>query len=410
MSPTSYNYTEAGRVYSFDDVFLHKDYFSEGSLCTWGYNEFGQIGDNTNSPAPFTGSNIRSTPRQEFTNSNNWKQVSFGEYTASAIKSDGTLWSWGYNGYGQIGDNSIVNKTTVRQESTSSTNWKQISRGASFSAAIKTDGTLWLWGRNDYGQLGDNTTASRSTPRQEFTSSTNWKQVTAGGFHCLAIKSDGSLWGWGYNEFGTVGDNTSSSVTPPNRSTPTQVGTATNWKQVGAGRIHSLGIKTDGTLWGWGRNVSGPVGDNTNAHRSTPRQVGAETNWKYVATTIGHHSAAIKTDGTLWCWGYNSHGQIGDNTAATSIGRSTPRQEFTSSTNWKQVSGGYDHTLAIKTNGTLWVWGRNNLGQIGDNSADNTNFERSTPRQEFTSSTNWKQVDGGTYNSIAVKSVDISFY
>jgi alpha-tubulin suppressor-like RCC1 family protein len=202
------------------------------------------------------------------------------------------------------------------------------------------------------------------------------------------------------------------------RSTPLQVGTATNWRQVGAGRNHSLAIKTDGTLWAWGWNRYGQIGDNSSGTgavpnsntRSTPRQVGTATNWKDVATSIGHHSAAIKTDGTLWCWGYNSHGQIGDNTAATSIARSTPRQEFTSSTNWKQVSAGYDHTLAIKGDSTLWVWGRNNLGQIGDNSANNTNFERSTPRQEFTSSTNWKQVDGGTYNSIAVKSDDISFY
>ena len=254
---------------------------------------------------------------------------------------------------------------------------------------------LSLWGFNLYGQVGDNTLAHRSTPRQEFTSSANWKQVSLGSNHTLAIKTDGTLWAWGYNLYGQVGDNTLA-----NRSTPRQIGTNTNWKQVFAGPNsgHAQAIKTDGTFWAWGNNFYGQVGDNTRANRSTPRQIGTDTNWRQVAGG-GNHSIAIKTDGTLWAWGYNTYGQVGDNTRAH---RSTPRQIGTD-TNWKQVAPGNNHSLAIKTDGTLWAWGRNVFGNIGDNTAGNL-ANRSTPRQEFTSSANWINVSSGNERSSALQS------
>jgi alpha-tubulin suppressor-like RCC1 family protein len=384
--PSNYNFTESGKVVPFDDAFIRVEQF-ENSLFAWGLNSAGQLGDNTII--------TRSTPRQEITSSTNWKQVLCDTHTA-AIKTDGTLWCWGANSYGQLGDNTIITRSTPRQEITSSTNWIQVAVGNNHTVAIKTDGTLWVWGRNENGQIGDNTFASRSTPRQEFTSSTNWKQVAAGFTHTKGIKTDGTLWSWGLNNYGQIGDNTTSS-----RSTPRQeITSSTNWKQLRCGNNYTTALKTNGTLWSWGYNYAGNMADNTTSSRSTPRQeITSSTNWKQISNGA-NHIASIKTDGTLWCWGDNGNGHLGDNTVAT---RSTPRQEITSSTNWKQVGCGQFHTAAIKTDGTLWCWGWNLQGQIGDNTST---AGRSTPRQEFTSSTNWKQVYGGNQHTAAIQAND----
>jgi alpha-tubulin suppressor-like RCC1 family protein len=376
------------------DYWLFEQYIGD-QLFVWGNNGSGQIGDNTRN----LGATSRSTPKQEFTSSTNWKQVVRGGPYSAAIKTDGTLWCWGNNLNGQVADNTNVNRSTPRQEITSNTNWKQIAGGQSHTAAIKTDGTLWCWGQNIAGEIGDNTAGStigRSTPRQEITSSTNWKQVACGTNYTAAIKTDGTLWCWGINSSGQIGDNTIIA-----RSTPRQeLTSSTNWKQVSCGYTHAAAIKTNGTLWCWGSNGNGQIGDNTfgATGRSTPRQeITSSTNWKQVSAGA-NNTTAIKTNGTLWCWGQNDLGQIGDNTVGNS--RSTPVQEWTSSTNWKQVSAS-DHTAAIKTDGTLWCWGNNSSGQLGDF----TLFNRSTPRQEITSSTNWKQVSlgAGGINTAAIK-------
>jgi alpha-tubulin suppressor-like RCC1 family protein len=366
------------------DYWLFEQFIGD-QLWAWGSNEFGKLGTETTITSPIT---YRSTPRQEFTSSTNWRQVSCGRDHSLAIKTDGTLWAWGYNNNGQIGNNTLNQQVTPIQIGTA-TNWKQVAGGESHSLSIKTDGTLWAWGDNLYGQLGDNTTTDKPTPIQEFTLSKNWKQVTAGDFFSVAIKTDGTLWAWGYGLSGRLGDNTVSS-----RSTPRQIGTATNWKQVDSGDGHTTAVKTDGTLWTWGSNSNGQIGDNTTVTRSTPTQVGTATNWRQVSAG-NISSSAIKTDGTLWNWGSSLYGQAGDNTSG--FNKTTPVQEFTSSTTWKQVSVGSQHIAAIKTDGTLWSWGR------GFSVGDNTTTSRSTPRQEFTSSTNWKQVANGYSFTLAIK-------
>jgi alpha-tubulin suppressor-like RCC1 family protein len=194
--------------------------------------------------------------------------------------------------------------------------------------ATKTDGTLWAWGFNTRGAVGDGTVISRSSPVQ-VGSLTNWTTASISGFgNCAAIKTDGTLWAWGYNAQGQLGQNSLG-----NLSSPVQVGALTTWGKVSSGYVVAA-IKTDGTLWAWGFNSSGSVGDGTVINRSSPVQVGSLTDWSLVSSTSGSVTAT-KKDGTLWAWGGNGVGQLGTNNV---VSRSSPVQ-VGSLTKWSQVSG-----------------------------------------------------------------------
>jgi alpha-tubulin suppressor-like RCC1 family protein len=318
--------------------------------------------------------------------------VTGGDYHTAAIKTDGTLWLWGRNSYGQLGDNTRVGKSSPVQTVSAGTNWKSVAGGFLHTTSIKIDGTLWTWGNNTHGQLGDNTTAHRSSPIQTVAGGTNWKSVAGGSYHTVAIKTDGTLWLWGRNNFGQLGDNSITHISSPIQT----VAGGTNWKLVANRFDHTAAIKTDGTLWTWGYNISGQLGDNTVANKSSPIQtVSGGTNWKLVAGGA-YHTATIKTDGTLWTWGRNNFGQLGDNTITH---RSSPVQTISGGTNWKLVSGGRYHTTAIKTDGTLWLWGWNLEGQLGDNTVAN----KSSPIQTVSGGTNWKQVADGLLHIICIR-------
>jgi len=361
----------------FEDYYVRADYFRSGNLWTWG---LGYLGDNT--------ATSRSSPVQTIAWGSNWKQVYVGSNHTAAIKTDGTLWIWGNNDQGRLGDNTVTTRSSPVQTIAFGTNWKQVSCGQYHTAAIKTDGTLWSWGQNYlYGQVGDNTTINRSSPVQDITFGKNWSQVSCCKDYSSAIKTDGTLWCWGNNNTGALGDNTVA-----NRSSPVQTITlGTNWKQVYAGAYHCAAVKTDGTLWCWGNNLQyGALGDNTIILRSSPVQtVAFGTNWKQVACGF-NNTAAVKQDGTLWCWGYNAYGQLGDGTITH---RSSPVQTVAGGTNWKQVSCGDRTTVAIKTDGTLWCWGYNYQGQLGLNNAGGY---ATSPVQTIMYGTNWKQVSCGS--------------
>ena len=252
------------------------------------------------------------------------------------------LWLWGFNFSGQLGDNSVTHRSSPVQTVAGGTNWKQVSCGGyAHTAAIKTDGTLWLWGDNTYGQLGDNTTTNRSSPVQTIAAGITWKQVSAGHAHTAAIKTDGTLWLWGYNFLGQLGDNTIIS-----KSSPVQIASGgTTWKQVNSGYYHTAGIKNDGSLWLWGDNSYGQLGDNTIISKSSPVQtISGGATWKQVACNYWYTSAAIKIDGTLWTWGYGGYGELGNN---SSFNYSSPIQTVAGGTNWKQIAGGKIHLAAV---------------------------------------------------------------
>ena len=364
-----------------DDLLVRRDLFSEGNLLTWGLNSSGQLGDGTTTN--------RSSPGTVAGGGTNWKQVSMGGISTYGIKTDGTLWTWGSNFYGQLGDGTTTNRSSPGTVAGGGTNWKQVSGGYLSTAAIKTDGTLWTWGSNNNGQLGDNTTTSRSSPGTVAGGGTTWKQVSGCSYGCCAaIKADGTLWTWGLNTYGQLGDGTTT-----DRSSPgTVAGGATNWKQVSAGTYAMCAIKVDGTLWTWGYNGYGQLGDGTTTSRSSPGTVaGGGTNWKQVNivtdAAASNHVAAIKTDGTLWLWGDNEQGKLGDNTTSD---RSSPVTTAGGGTNWKQVSCGNGITAAIKVDGTLWTWGNQQFGSLGTNNATPS---RSSPGTVVGGFNTWKQVD-----------------
>jgi len=388
--PVFYNFTQSGLTYSFDDIFVPADAFREGNLWTWGAGSNGALGNASTTD--------RSTPVTTFAGGANWKQISLGDLDTVAIKTDGTLWTWGAGDYGVLGNNQTTNKSTPVTTFAGGNNWKQVACGRHHMAAIKTDGTLWTWGRVVYGALGNSSTfTNRTTPVTTFAGGTNWEQVSCSGRSTAAIKTDGTLWTWGSGTSGRLGNG----VTTGTISTPvTTFAGGTDWKQVDCGYSHVAAIKTDGTLWTWGSGSDGRLGNNQTTNKPFPVTTFAGgTDWKQ-ASAGQSNTAAIKTDGTLWIWG--SGNNLGTNDITT---RSTPVTTFAGGNNWKQVSSGEGATAAIKTDGTLWIWGSGTRGTLGTN--DTTS--RSTPVTTFAGRNDWKQVSVGKHTAGTVPTAALTY-
>lgn len=307
---------------------------TDGTLWTWGRGTFGLLGNNSSTPV--------SSPVQTVSGGTNWKQVSIAGYNTGAIKTDGTLWMWGYSVGGKLGNqNTVTCQSSPVQTISSGTNWKQLSIGYTHVGAIKTDGTLWLWGNGSNGQIGDGFAIARSSPVQTVSGGTNWKSFSAAGNNGAAIKTDGTLWLWGNGAAGQLGNNLGASVSSPVQT----VSGGTNWRSVAVSLSSTSAIKTDGTLWLWGVNTEGKLGTNSVVAVSSPVQtVSGGTNWRKVS--MSHfNTAAIKTDGTLWLWGTNLRGDLGNNTA---IRRSSPVQTISGGTGWRDAKVGVFTSLGLK--------------------------------------------------------------
>ena len=363
---------------------------TDGTLWTWGDNTYGNSGLNDASVK-------RSSPVQVGSGTT-WNQIATGVDTTLATKTDGTLWSWGRNQTGQLGDNTIVARSSPVQVG-SLTTWSKVAAGIQHFIATKTDGTLWSFGYNSgFGQLGDNTILNRSSPVQ-IGALTTWSKIASSRFASLAAKTDSTLWVWGNNTNGQLGQDDVNfgplGATVNHRSSPVQIGALVyGWSEVSGGSDSATAIRSDGTLWGWGRDQSGQLGvGGGGANKSSPVQVGADTNWRITANG-SDHTTALKTNGTLWGWGSNGSGHIGDNTGTN---KTSPVQ-IGALTTWVKISTGTNTVASIKTDGTLWSWGSNNNGQIGDN----TKLTRSSPVQ-VGAGTDWYQVSCGTSSTIAIK-------
>jgi len=364
-------------------------------LFTWGSNAYGQLGQNG-----ATGwSNGKSSPTQVGTGSD-WQSIASSgnagsEYTKSAVKTDGTLWVMGGNQYGALGQNNNSQYSSPVQ--IPGTTWKD-PNGADRIIVTKTDGTLWSYGLNEYGRLGLNDNVQRSSPTQ--IPGTTWdassSKSTVNGI-TASIKTDGTLWTWGVSTNGQTAQNDTI-----NRSSPVQVpGT---WSTISSGSQSVWGVKTDGTAWGWGRNEYGELGQNTrgaggsphNSGFSSPVQIGTESTWTNLTSGYGS-CIGTKTDGTMWVWGWDQHGQLGLE-GPSNVKYSSPVQLGTDTT-WSTILGTVASmeygVAAIKSDGTLWSWGFNNFGQLGQNNQAPNPGMYSSPKQVGTD-TKWGRVYGTT--------------
>ena len=296
-----------------------------------------------------------------------WSTFDQGNYLSAATKSDGTLWIWGDNGRGGIGVNDTVKRSSPTQ--VPGTQWSttkfQMCAGR-VPMAIKTDGTLWvIGGENGTGELGLNDIAHRSSPNQ--LPGTQWSKVSQSSQESLAIKTDGTLWAWGDNTNGQIGVNDKA-----HRSSPKQV-PGTQWSHCFNGGLNTnaaFATKTDGTLWAWGGGGSGQLGQNNTVDYSSPIRIPG-TQWMLDSVAANDNTAsALKTDGTLWVWGSNGNGEVSP--IGIGVNYSSPHQ--IPGTQWQSAKM---NMIANKTDGTLWAWGYNSFGAMGVN--DNT--PRSSPVQ-----------------------------
>jgi alpha-tubulin suppressor-like RCC1 family protein len=294
-----------------------------------------------------------------------WKSIYCESSSSIAIKDDGSLWAWGRNEACHLGNGNIIEQyAPVR---IGNDTWLEASVSRFTAFAIKSDGTLWGWGRNySPGTLGTGVSTFFNTCTMiQIGNENNWKHIQSDGNYAVAMKNDGTLWSWGINFAGELGHGDNAGC-----GTPIQIGNSSNWKQFDLGRSHVIALKNDNTLWAWGHNDLGQLGNGTNQNTNAPIQIGSQNDWKEIAAS-GASSNAIKNDGTLWIWGQYL--------------LNYPTQHFIGLGTWKQAVAGYEYdSYGIKTDGTLWKMNLNNpFGNNINQFGTSNNWENFQPGLEY---------------------------
>jgi alpha-tubulin suppressor-like RCC1 family protein len=343
----------------------------DGTLWCWGRNTWGELGNADRGPG-------RPDPLQVGTAAD-WSTVAAGGGHTCATRRPGSLWCWGLNNKGQLGDGTTDVRTTPVRIGTGSS-WAQLSAGWFHTCGIRTNGTAACWGENSAGQLGDGTRTQRVRPTP--VPGDDWASISVGGWDTCGIRTDHTLWCWGRNDFGQLGDDT----TAP-KSVPTRIGVGQDWAEVSVGWAHACGVKTTGKLRCWGRGDRGQLGDGGFVSRHAPVEpAGALAATGVVAGDT--HSCAFAADGTTWCWGSNDYGQLRDGTGDASGVPVLAQGSFSA------LSAGWLHTCGITLDGPLACWGDNDHGQLGDGTlADTIPPHSSVPATPPT--------DGGTHLTLA---------
>jgi len=334
-------------------LFLKED----GSLWGMGLNYYGELGIGTFTTSFPSGSN-----QPVLIVTNGVTAIAGGDPSSMFLKSDGSLWVMGENNFGQLGDGTTSNRDIP--ELIEANGVLEIASGGAANLFLKTDGSLWGMGNNRYGELGDGTYNNTNRPEQLVPGGV--KAIAAGeSGHSLFLASDSSLWVMGFNEFGELGIGTFTTNSPFGTNHPVFV---TNGVQaIAAGTVHSLFLKTDGSLWGMGYNYYGQLGDGTTNNSNVPVLI--VSNGVVAVSGGGYDSLFIKSDGSLWGMGQNQYGQLGDGTTNNSY---IPELIVSNSVTGIAV-GGDSFSLFLKSDGSLWGMGENNFGQLGDRTFNNTN-------------------------------------
>jgi alpha-tubulin suppressor-like RCC1 family protein len=367
---------------SWETLFLTVIPANENTYA-WGSNTNGRLGDDTTTS--------RSSPVSVVGSFADWTQTSAGQAHSLGLRANGTAWAWGAGSSGRLGDDTTNDRSSPVSVVGAFTDWVQLGAGRYHSIGLRANGTAWAWGRNLNGQLGDNTTTNRSSPVSVVGSFTDWIQVSAGYLHSLAVRANGTAWAWGYNFYGRLGDDTTTA-----RSSPVSViGGFTNWTHISAGSGHSLGLRADGTLWAWGYNGSGRLGDGTTTSRRSPVSVvGGFTDWTQISAGYAHN-LGVRADGTLWAWGGSGSGRLG--TGSSDV--SSPTSVIGGFTDWVNASAGRQHSLGVRANGTAWAWGENSSGQLGDG----TDTQQKNSPISVVGFSDWVSIDAGGYHSIGIR-------
>jgi alpha-tubulin suppressor-like RCC1 family protein len=328
---------------------------ADHGVMAWGNDAYGQLGDGVSG-------SISKTPVQTIGLAG-VKAVSGGVQHTVALRDDGTAWTWGSNLEGELGNGSPAAYSNVPVQVVSLAGVTSVASGMQHALALRNDGTVWAWGYNGFGQLGTVNPAGFSNIPLEVNGIAGITAIAGGAYHSLALKGNGEVWAWGYNGSGELGNGTNT-----NSPAPVAVTGLTGVVAIACGNSFSVALRNDGTVWAWGGNLEGELGNGGNTASFVPVQVTGLTS----VTAIGcgvYHALAVRNDGTVWSWGFNLYGQLGNGSNTDSH---VPVQ-VAGLSGITSVAGGYGHSLALKSDGTVWDWGYNNYGQLGNGTLTDTN-------------------------------------
>jgi alpha-tubulin suppressor-like RCC1 family protein len=337
---------------------------ADQSLYCWGDNQYGELGQGGTTP---TNTALKIGAAK-------WLAVQASQLTTCGIQSDHTLWCWGSNSDVLVGQPAATDHVEVPTQVGTATDWQELAVGTAHACARKIDNSLWCWGADTYGGLGNSVGGSNPTPTM-VGSAKDWIMIRGGDLTSCGIRADSSLWCWGYSDHGQTGGPGADGYFAVHTPTQVSAAPASGWKDVSV-YDHGCGVGKDGTLWCWGGNGRGELGIGSTADQPAPVQVGTDTNWAAVAAG-NTHTCARKTDGSLWCWGANTSANLGNASnldehapvqAGFIVGSDAPIQAGYYAIDWTEVSAGLDTACGVRSDGSAWCWGNGFGGGLGNGS------------------------------------------